>query len=74
MFPPDTLVAHSADRVYVPTLSELIEACDDQFRLLERHNSPAAPWTAHTLHVGPAIGNTPEEAVARLWLALNENV
>src|SRR5437879_2677349 len=31
---PDQLVARKADRIYVPTLSELIEACRFAFRSL----------------------------------------
>lgn len=65
--------------VYEPTISELIEACGDKFHTLGR--SPDRLWWAaefkdsaifedtYPLRVG---GNSPEEAVARLWLALNK--
>ena len=63
---PDALIAR--DRVYVPTLEELIEACGTQFE--ELRQTPAG-WIAgrspadRTCH-----GKTPAEAVARLWLEL----
>ena len=50
----------------VPTLSELIEACGEELDMI-RHW--ATKWGAY----GPTtrgMGATPEEAVARLWLAL----
>jgi len=55
---------------HLPTLSELIEACGEvTFNL--KHDPPSA-WVAW---VGSDVndmraGFTPEEAVARLWLAL----
>lgn len=60
------------DGVYYPTLSELIEACGEQFYAL--HNMTIG-WTAETLWDGARIkvtGETPEEAVAKLWLALKK--
>jgi hypothetical protein len=73
--------AYAEEIVYIPTLSELTEACGDRFITLEHPTSgdPAArqwyaiakgdqtPWPH-------GIGTTPEEAVARLWLALNSSV
>lgn len=63
-----------------PTLSELIEACGEEFSGLTRDASPLTVqlsswrWMAH--HVSdPNIdgtGETAEEAIARLWLALNK--
>jgi hypothetical protein len=75
-FPPNNLVARSSDRVDVPTLSELIDACADNFEQLEKvvndlgafeagHKWQAVAQFNHT------CGATPEEAVARLWLTLN---
>lgn len=67
---------------YVPTLSELIEACGEKFGVLLRRDKeanydekifpPNWIWGAaskefYDQHVFAA---TPEEAVARLWLAL----
>lgn len=51
-----------------PDLSELIEACGEDFESLGRE---ANMWFC----IGPLFlyeGTTPEEAVARLWLALNQ--
>jgi hypothetical protein len=66
-----------AERKYIPTLSELIEACGCKtFDLLKIDNTWYAAdgfgshrdyWATHK-----AEGSTPEEAVARLWLALNK--
>jgi hypothetical protein len=58
----------------IPTLSELIEACGDDFNNLIR-GWQGDSWTA----VGPRKddytfaeeGSTAEEAVARLWLSLH---
>jgi hypothetical protein len=68
-----------------PSLSELIEACGDKFVLHspkskdinEEYYTPSeTEWTAYsqTERFGTIIykGSTPEEAVANLWLKLNE--
>ena len=70
--PPDQLVARKADRIYVPTLSELIKACGDDFRSLERGQDEERKsyWLACKWDSVSWDGTTPEEAVARLWLAL----
>lgn len=53
-----------------PTLSELIEACGEDFYDLVRFSDR---WQARSPMLGNSnIGETPEEAVARLWLALNK--
>ena len=57
-----------------PTLTELIEACGERFESLNRHGEGA--WGAEgwpTDNTTPllVVGSTPEEAVAKLWLALN---
>ena len=64
--------------VYVPTLSELIEACGvkgTQFTLFGRDKDR---WEATNLdgfdlqvQTLTKYGSTPEEAVANLWIALN---
>ena len=61
-----------------PTLSELIEACNTRVGklVLKNKKTPRADcWkaTKDVEHVGflRTDGKTPEEAVARLWLALN---
>ena len=53
-----------------PTLSELIEACGEQFASLTRHY-PSGFWDAATDGF-EYQANTPEEAVANLWLLLNK--
>jgi len=68
------------------TLSELIEACGERFRDLEKYTNTengelVEKWQANAMKDAPASskrfvdtwkgkGITPEEAVARLWLAL----
>lgn len=61
--------------VYIPTLSELIEACGEDFDYLKlfRDAVVAKRWQSSaksTLMI--FYGSTPAEAVARLWLSLNE--
>ena len=61
---------------YIPTLSDLIEACGEGFTALV--NVYDDVWFAGELDVedsfkrGYGEGKTPEEAVAKLWLALNK--
>jgi hypothetical protein len=71
--PPDKIVWRGGDRVYVPTLDELIVAIGTDFRDLHY-------WVIHLPPVWQAIGSkpvepiyeaTPLEAVAKLWIALN---
>ena len=65
--------------VYFPTLSELIEACGEGFQVLFRDDDGfEAESTGQHIEDAPyglgryvEQGKTPEEAVARLWLALN---
>ena len=75
-FPPDKLVARHTDRVYLPALSELISACVADFQRLQKVpvesivSESGAKWQA--LARGACeYGASPEEAVARLWLACN---
>ena len=65
-------------RAYVPTLSELIEACGEEFML----TNEGGVWEAwqgaesNVVRMGEAgakhrcEGSSPEEAVANLWLAI----
>lgn len=63
------------DFVYLPTLSELIEACGYGFFNLEYWSHPAHnSWLAKGTTGVEIKGSTPEEAVARLWLALNKKI
>jgi hypothetical protein len=67
---------------YIPTLSELIEACGDRFAELrywfeDRIGEFAIhkEWRARVRPSLPewSIGPTPEEAVANLWLTLTSS-
>jgi hypothetical protein len=66
---PNKLVWRSSDRVYVPTLEELIEACGSNFgSLAKRHDG----WLAYADYDQSCLAETPVEAVAHLWLALQK--
>jgi hypothetical protein len=57
--------------VFLPSLSELIEACGTPFRLTSYTNGV---WNASDKITSDGImthGDTPDEAVAKLWLALH---
>jgi hypothetical protein len=77
LLPPDNLVARRIDRVYEPTLEELIEAIGPGFFSIELHgradNEMSGPWVAKT-HTRHQDGSTPTEALAHLWLILNKKV
>lgn len=66
-----------SDWVVAPTLSELVDACGDRFSDLVRQDNSV--WWVATAVSRPAPylkqgeGDTPEEAVARLWIALQDN-
>ena len=76
--PPDKIVWRREDRVYCPTLAELIEACGPGFRSIERLGDDS--WQAKADRRKPdssivdAVGRgvTIDEAVAILWLALDK--
>lgn len=59
-----------ASSLWQPSLSELIEACGEKFSNL-RNDEGRWIATASGVSYGQT-GSTPEEAVANLWLALNE--
>lgn len=63
--------------IRIPTLSELIEACGEEFTQLIRFNSThfqVKPSLGRMLNYPDEIfiGQSPEEAVATLWLELNK--
>jgi len=74
------LVSAGYEVATAPTLSELIEACGSDFLSLNngsRYHSDV--WYAHGGFHSEAMpakydtkGKTPEEAVAKLWLKLNQ--
>lgn len=57
---------------YIPTISQLIEACGSEHFLLCRDpNTGDKPWYARTM-TARGDGVTAEETVGHLWLALNK--
>lgn len=64
--------------IKIPTLSELIEACGEEFYSLQapRLETDGPDWIAfrnpRNLRPGAAKGKTPQEAVANLYLALKK--
>jgi hypothetical protein len=74
---PEWIVARTADRAYAPTLEELIEACSEHFAWLGR-SVRGGVWTAqdfnHADKKSRGQGTNPVEAVARLWLALRNDI
>ena len=69
------------ERRYVPTLSELIEACGNEFGSLSRWGgfrkfTPLSDewvcWKVNGDGYDSCGGKTPEEAVVKLWLELNK--
>ena len=66
----DKLFWRSSDRVYVPTLEELIVACGENFGSLDKRHDG---WLARANGHRRCFAGTPAEAVARLWLTLKNN-
>jgi len=63
--------------VSYPTLSELIEACGEEFYSLTKNPLSPKLWDASRIKDSEGarrtiLAHTPEEAVARLWLALDK--
>ena len=65
----DKLVWRISDRVYVPTLEELIDACGENFGSLDKRHDG---WLARANEDQRCFAGTPAEAVARLWLTLKQ--
>lgn len=60
-----------------PTLSELIEACGDEFEKLSHMTTGEEKWLAKGSNISKrknirCFGPSPEEAVANLWLELHD--
>jgi hypothetical protein len=68
--PQDKLVWRISDRVYVPTLEELIDACGENFGSLDKRHDG---WLARANGDQRCFAGTPAEAVARLWLTLQND-
>ena len=64
---------HDYEKAYIPTLSELIEACGDKILGIVRANE-LNEWCAIGVGypLGKIEGNTPKEAVANLWLEIKK--
>jgi hypothetical protein len=74
------------EQVYQPTLSELIEACPKEYKVPDYLDVDCdfglqwygAGWVAGYIHYDwmplEERGQTPEEAVAKLWLALKKSL
>lgn len=60
------------DDVFPPTLSELIEACETWIDVYGYKDNWSASTETAMDNKNIHHGSTPEEAVARLWLALNK--
>lgn len=69
-----TALNTSEEVVFFPTLSELIEACGERFGSVGKNSLDVNDyvWEAWDNDCYVDFGDTPEEAVARLWLALNK--
>lgn len=81
-----TVTVENPELVKVPSLSELIEACGDEFDTLYKGRSASfsypeqdGKWYCNASHneanysiYGGIEGLSPEEAVAHLWLELNK--
>lgn len=65
------LLSAGYDVVSMPFLEELIEACGEKFFSLTKH---VESWQTNWIDgmAGETAGSTPPEAVANLWLSLNE--
>lgn len=62
------------EAIHAPTLEELIEACgSDYFSMEECSPNRSGIWYAKSRYVDVRTeGDTPTEAVAKLWIALNK--
>lgn len=68
----DHIVCAGNELVHYPTLSELIEACGNVVLQVNPDLSVAHQKTEPGYEPTYFRGNTPEESVAKLWLALND--
>lgn len=59
--------------IEIPTLSELIQACNPGVDFILDSTRLTVLWYAECRRKGVGHGSTPEEAVAKLWLTLNRD-
>lgn len=72
----------SAEAIELPTLSELISACGDNFGGLKHEWKGDSVTGLHLIHASWEIGkpfeeiygSSDEESVANLWLAINKKI
>lgn len=62
-----------AKLIIIPTLSELIDACGNDFCCLDRFEDDTFGAYIRNDIGTNGLGSTPEEAVAKLWLVLNKH-
>jgi hypothetical protein len=62
------------DEITIPILEELIDACGDRFSYVKQFDDSSGFVAREKGQSGfhEEIGKTPTEAVAKLWLKLNE--
>lgn len=74
-FPLDRPIMVDGTLMNMPTLHALVEACGDGFDTLELWGMAGSgsenTWRVRTPKYDYLYGRTADEAVARLWLALN---
>jgi hypothetical protein len=71
--PCSEITKEEREKLWIPTLSELIKACGDEFLRLQLRETGNWVVFSRTNGVLLPFFTTPEEAVANLWLALNES-
>ncbi len=79
---PSMPFLNDIQKVVVPTLSELIEACGEEFRGIDKTvrsvaNMGLCIFTAKPVNeqkYKKRIGSTPEEAIAGLWLEIHKKL
>lgn len=60
------------NEIFIPILSELIEACGDDFKELKKIGGRFFAMSEKHAGYSKRENGTPEEAVAKLWLELNK--
>ena len=71
LFDPTCIVVRSTDRVYSPTLEELIEECGSNFHMLKNFSQRSTGCTWIAIGAGfTGSGAAPADAVATLYLLL----
>jgi len=61
------------DEESAPTCAELVAACGAELQKVEWERT-TAEWTAYSAAGSPYSGQTPEDALANLWLATHQQL